>query len=157
MTDTTDAAAGTRDRGLRLRMRGEERRIASQHERLDDLCAEVYTQIEKEGPQAALNHFLIFMTALEAHMSVEEDIYFPALHGLCADAGPDLARLVADHDELRSVGARLEKLMASGDKDGSRLALDQYARHISAHELEEEDLLARITEGPVASGHTSLE
>jgi hypothetical protein len=147
-----------RDAGLRLRMRGEERRITSQHEQLDGLCREVYARIDKDGAGDSLQEYTLFMTALDAHMTVEEDIYFPALHGLCADAGPDLANLVEEHDELRGEATEVRIRLEAHDREGARRSLDRLARHVSDHELAEEDLIARITEGPVAAlGHTSLE
>jgi len=147
-----------KDGGLRLRMRGEETRISSQHERLDELCREVYMRIEKDGAALAINDFLLFVTALDAHMTVEEDIYFPALHGLREDAGEELAKLVAEHETLREGADEIRLLLKAGDRDGARLALDSLAREISRHEQAEEDLIARITEGPVTRfGHSSLE
>lgn len=152
------AAEGAVDMGLKLRMRGEERRIASQHERLDDLCRELYARIGKEGATAALGEFVLFETALDAHMSVEEEIYFPALHGLRTDIGPELSNLVEEHDLLRSQAAGLEQLLRAGDAEAARQALDRLARDVSTHEQLEEALIARITEGPVAPmGHSSLE
>jgi hypothetical protein len=146
------------DGGLRLRMRGEERRINSQHEQLDCLCREVYTKLDKDGPALAINDYLLFMTALDAHMTVEEDIYFPALHGLRTDAAEELTGLVDEHADIRRESDEVRLLLKSGDRDGARLALDGLARHISRHEEAEEDLLARITEGPVErSGHSGFE
>jgi hypothetical protein len=145
------------DSGIRLRMRAEERRISSQHERLDDLCREVYTQIDKHGAAPAIGEYLLFMTALDAHMRIEEEIYFPALHGLRADAGPELTVLVGEHAELRSAAAEIRTQLKAGDREGARLALDSLARRISEHEVAEENLISRITEGPVADfGHSDL-
>jgi len=155
--DDARDGAGHGDIGLRLRMRGEERRIASQHERLDDLCREVYARIDKDGAAPALDEFLLFVTALDAHMTVEEDIYFPALHGLRADAGPELMEFVDEHVELRADAAAVRDRLQEHDGAGARLALDHLARRVSQHELAEEDLIARITEGPVpGSGHSGL-
>ena len=151
-------AGGGRDGGLRLRMRGEERRISSQHEQLDRLCRDVYTKLDKDGPALAINDYLLFVTALDAHMTVEEDIYCPALHGLRSDTAAELERLVDEHAALRREADEVRMLLKAGDRDGARLGLDGLARHISRHEEAEEDLLARITEGPVErSGHSALE
>jgi hypothetical protein len=141
-----------------MRMRGEERRITSQHGQLDRLCREVYIQIDKYGAAPAIGDYLLFMTALEAHMTVEEDIYFPALHGLRPDAGPELADLVGEHAGVRSQAEEVRSLLKAGDGEAARLALDRLARGISRHESAEEKLISRITEGPVADfGHSSLE
>jgi len=157
-TGTGNKSMRVDDIGIRLRMRGEERRITSQHERLDVLCREVYAQIDKHGAASAAGDYLLFMTALDAHMTVEEDIYFPALHGLRPDAGSELAELVGEHAELRRQAEAIRDQLKAGDRDGARLDLDRLARHISKHELAEEDLIARITEGPVADfGHSTLD
>lgn len=151
-------SVGPADVGLRLRMRGEERRIASQHERLDDLVGAVYKRIEEVGASAALDDFRLFVTALEAHMAVEEEIYFPALHGLRADVGPELRDLVAEHGSLREASQAIHELLEADEAEPASAALDRLASRVSSHELAEEELIARITEGPTAGlGRSSLE
>jgi len=138
-------------------MRSEERRITSQHEKLDELCRDVYRCIDKDGPTKAMGDFLLFATALDAHMTVEEDIYFPALHGLRPDAGEELTRLVGEHAQLRQMSERVKGLLKQGDREGAKLGLDQLAREVSAHEAEEEELIVRINEGPVLDdGHGAI-
>jgi iron-sulfur cluster repair protein YtfE (RIC family) len=140
-------------------MRSEERRIASQHERLDDLVGAVYKRIEGGGgASAALDDFRLFVTALEAHMAVEEEIYFPALHGLRADVGPELTDLVAEHGALREASEEIRALLEADEAEPACAALDRLVSRVSSHELAEEELIARITEGPNAGlGRSSLE
>ncbi|MBJ20137.1 MAG: hypothetical protein CL933_12060 [Deltaproteobacteria bacterium] len=145
------------DVGIRLRMRGEERRITVQHERLDGLCREVYIQIEKHGPGRIVGDYLLFMAVLEAHMKIEEEIYFPALHGLRADAGSELEDLIVEHLVLGEEALEVRDLLKANDRAGARVMLDRFARRLARHEAAEEDLIARITEGPVSDfGHSSL-
>ena len=145
------------DAGIRMRMRSEERRIASQHERLDSLCREVYAQMSKYGATPVLGEYLLFMSALDAHMKIEEEIYFPALHGLRADVGSELADFVIEHVELRRKARDVRNLLKANDRAGACLTLDGLARQIEKHEQAEEELIARITEGPVSDfGHSSL-
>jgi hemerythrin superfamily protein len=132
-------------------MRGEERRITSQHERLDALCRDVYTRIDEDGPTRARGDFEIFVTALDAHMTVEEDIYFPAIHGLRSETGEELIHLVEAHAALRRAVEEIGHRLEDGDREGARSRLGQLARAVSQHEREEEDLLARITQGPLTA------
>lgn len=149
---------GDADAGLKLRMRSEERRISSQHRQLEELFDRVLESLSVGGARRAVNDFLLFSTALEAHMSVEEDIYFPALHGLRNDVGGELEELIQDHEKLRRQLDQLRQVLASDRKAESDTLLDELARDIDRHELVEEELIARIAEGPVAGlGHTSLE
>lgn len=146
------------DKGLRMRMRGEERRISSQHKQLGDLFDRILDSVAGGGPRLALNDFLLFSTALEAHMAVEEDIYFPALHGLRNDVGEELLELVAEHARIRGELPEVQKRLNSGNENDARQALDELAILVGRHERQEEELLARISEGPVSGfGHTSLE
>ena len=146
------------DQGLRMRMRGEERRISSQHKQLGDLFDRILASVDGGGPRVALGEFLLFSTALEAHMAVEEDIYFPALYGLRNDVGEELAGLVAEHVRIRGELPIVQKRLKGGSEAHARRALDDLAKLVDRHEKQEENLLARISEGPVSSfGHTSLE
>ena len=148
----------TDDKGLRMRMRGEERRISSQHKQLGELFDRVLASVSGGGPRLALNDFLLFSTALEAHMAVEEDIYFPALHGLREDVGDELVELVSEHVRIRGELRRVQNRLNDGDEAEARKALDDLASLVGRHEKQEEDLLVRISEGPVSSfGHSSLE
>ena len=149
--DTHRLREAEEERGARLRLRGEERRIEGQHERLDTLCREVYAVLGKEGPAAAINDFLLYKSALEAHMTLEEDVYFPALHGLRGDLSELLTKLVEEHDEVRVELTEIKMRLKRGDQTGARLGLEAMARFFEKHEQIEEDLLAHVTEGPIAA------
>lgn len=151
MDKTFDEDSHGIDSGLRLRIRGEERRISSQHRQLGDLFERTMDTVDAIGPRRAIGDFLLFQTALEAHMSVEEDIYFPALHGLRNDVRDELVELVEEHREIRIALDNVKYLMTQSVEREARLALAQLAKRIGRHEGKEEDLLARITEGPLAS------
>ncbi len=144
--------------GLRLRMRSEERRITSQHRQLDELFSRVQASLAEAGAHKALGDFVLFATALEAHMSVEEDIYFPALHGLRADTADELTELVAEHAELKKSLERIHAELEEDDVEAAGPGLDELADFVDRHEAREERLIALITDGPVSGlGHTTLE
>jgi hypothetical protein len=149
MRNSATDGSGDSDAGLRLRMRGEERRITSQHARLDELCGEVHARLDEDGAVKAVGEFALFAAALDAHMTVEEDIYFPALHGLRPDSGEELTGFVRDHAQLREALGAIRERLEANDGDRARESLDRLAQDISRHELAEEALIARITEGPV--------
>ncbi len=158
MDNSFDENSPGNDSGLRLRMRGEERRISSQHRQLGDLFERALDSVETLGPRKAVGDFLLFQTALEAHMSVEEDIYFPALHGLRNDLKDELVALVEEHKDIRIALNNVKYLMSQSVAHDAEMALIELANRIEDHEEKEESLLARITEGPLTSfGHTSLD
>ena len=145
----TDTNLG--DAGERLRMRSHERRIEGQHARLDEFAHDVYEALDKEGIAAALDDFQLYETALEAHMSLEEDVTFPRLHGLRPDLGERLTTLIREHDRLREEVEGIKAQLGKGDRSGARFALEAFARRLDRHEASEEELMARVGEGPMVA------
>ncbi len=146
------------DRGLKRRMRGEERRISSQHRQLGDLFRHVRDSVARGGPRKAVGDFLLFATVLDAHMSVEEDIYFPALHGLRSDLANELEALVREHELIRAELSQIRIVLAKADRAAAFAAFDQLVDFLNRHEREEEELIARVIEGPLSGlGQSSLE
>jgi iron-sulfur cluster repair protein YtfE (RIC family) len=141
----------TTDVGLRLRMRSESRRIAAQHEELNRLRTAVSERIEEDGAIAALETFIRFMATLDAHMNLEEEIYFPALHGLDSSAGPELAELTAEHVEVRLDTVEIRKLLRDDERERARRAFDGLVWRIAKHEMTEEHLIARTMGRPAAT------
>jgi len=85
--------------GLRLRVGREARRISSQHRQLDTFYGMVLDSLSNGRAERARSEFLRFHDALEAHFTVEEQIHFPALHGLRPELDAELATLVEVHSE----------------------------------------------------------
>lgn len=150
----TDTDLG--DAGERLRMRSHERRIEGQHARLDDFAHDVYDSLQKsardkEGVAAAMDDFQLYESALEAHMTLEEDVTFPRLHGLRPDLGERLTILVREHDVLRNEVEAIKAQLEKGDRSAAQLALEAFARRLERHEASEEELLAAVGEGPMVA------
>ena len=136
--------------GLKLRLRSEERRIESQHQRLDILCRDVYSALDKNGPHAAINDFLLYEAAVEAHMTIEEETYFPAIHGLRTDLGSELSDLVQDHVAIRMGLKEIKAHLKSNSTSPAMLSLEALGRQFYTHEINEEELFARVSSGPIA-------
>jgi hemerythrin superfamily protein len=149
MNEQRTRADATADAGLRLRMQGEARRIAAQHEELNRLRTAVSERIDRDGAIAALDTFIRFVATLDAHMNLEEEIYFPALHGLDSDAGGELADLTAEHVEVRLDANEIRNLLRNDERSSARRAFDGLVWRIAKHEMAEENLIARVMGRPV--------
>ena len=136
-----------RDAGLQLRLPGEQRRIHSQHNQLDTLLGIVFQSLDRGSIHMASQAFLRFADAFEAHMEVEESLYFPALHGLRPEIDPELTVLIEEHRSMRADVAAARTLLAGGDRESVRPRLEQLALDISRHEEAEEDLISVIRLG----------
>lgn len=130
--------------GLRLRVNLEARRISSQHRQLDALYAAVAQALEAGEANGAKESFARFWDALDAHFTLEDRLYFPALHGLRQELEGELAQLVREHREFRRDLEHLKARIDGGDLSSCGALLEQLAVALAAHELREEQLVERL-------------
>ncbi len=156
--DRPDPAAPTHgapppgeDRALHMRIGTGTRRLSSQHRQLDLFYAMVREALERGSLRGARVAFVRFRDALEAHVAMEEQVFFPALHGLDPSLEAELTGFVEDHAELRAVLERIHDLLAEGALETSRSELSAFADRVADHERREEDLVSRIS-GPSSGG-----
>jgi hypothetical protein len=128
--------------GLEKRLEFEARRISSQHRQLDAFHEMVARAIEGGDPSAVLAAFMRFRDALEAHFAMEDEVFFPALHGLRPELEGELTALIQEH---RGYRAQLERVQAHFDgeqiAEGGRV-LEAMVEALIAHETREERLQA---------------
>ncbi len=130
--------------GLRLRMQREARVISAQHRALDDFYQRVRAALQAGPSERARAAFARFADALEAHLALEDGLYFPALRGLAPELERDLEALCDEHQQLRE---RLTKLAPSIESEACEVCvrlLDRFAGDLAEHEGREEGLLASI-------------
>ncbi len=130
--------------GLERRVRQETRRISSQHRKLDTLFAMLEAAVRNADPILVRQTFERFGDALDAHFSLEDGFYFPALHGLHPELDHQLAELVKEHETLRSDLAALGAALEDGPASAAEAALDRFAGSLTLHEEKEERLVAGI-------------
>ena len=131
--------------GVRMRMGHFGARLSAQHRQLDEFFATVIGAVERGSLIAARVVFTRFHDALEAHISVEDRVLFPALRGLHPRITSELVRLVEDHDDFRRRLNELAELLAKGSVEEFSDAFDRLAVVFSQHEEREERLIARFT------------
>jgi hypothetical protein len=131
--------------GLRLRLGAESRRIRSQHRQLDAIYARVLAALERGSSAEARGALERFRDAWEAHTSLEDGFYFPALRGLRPALGARLDALSDEHERLRAGLERLDALLAAGDAGRLGPALEGFVAEINEHEQREEELLSELT------------
>ncbi|MCA9511645.1 MAG: hemerythrin domain-containing protein [Myxococcota bacterium] len=144
-----------RDVGARHRMRYEELRISRQHDQLNALFGAVLSSLYRDAVHCAREAFVRFADALEAHLSLEDRLYFPALHGLRPDLTSKLATLCDEHDALRDRAVVIRMLLSSGERETSRERLDEFAELLADHEAREEELISHantsLNDAPAAT------
>ena len=133
------------DSGLKLRFPSLARRIASQHEQLHTLAAMVSSSVERGSLRSARLAFTSFSAALESHMTLEDQTFFPAIRGLSPSLAPHLAQLIAVHAGFRQRLDDLHELLARGSAEEFRRGFDGFCSDFAQHEVREERIVAGAT------------
>jgi hemerythrin superfamily protein len=131
--------------GLRRRVSREARRISNQHRQLDAFYELVVRSLDGDSQDRARSEFLRFHDALDAHFTIEEQVHFPALHGLRPELDEDLTRLVEEHRTFRDALERLAELIEGGDLARCARDLDRFVVELAQHEGREERMAERVS------------
>jgi iron-sulfur cluster repair protein YtfE (RIC family) len=130
--------------GLRHRLRRAVRRSESQHGQLRALLAEIEGPVRAGALTVPGEWIARLRDALQAHFELEDQVLFPALHGLEPTASGSIETLSREHaDFLSELGASLA--------EPSGCACDAFLRLRAAlgdHERREEQLLESVVDGP---------
>jgi hypothetical protein len=134
--------------GLRSRLRRAVQRVEEQHRALREVAGAL-DRAFAAGSREEVDGWLTRMRdGLTAHFELEEEVVFPALHGLDPATRAEIAQLERDHGRFV---AKLDALLARAP-DGAALAaanLKGLRERLAAHELREEHLLAQALGGAV--------
>jgi hemerythrin superfamily protein len=125
----------------------EARRISNQHRQLDAFYELVVRSLDGDSRDRARSEFLRFHDALDAHFTIEEQVHFPALHGLRPELDEDLTRLVEDHRAFRDVLDRLAAMIEAGELARCADDLDRFVVELAQHEGREERMAERVSGG----------
>ncbi len=127
--------------GLRIQLARQGTGIASQHRQLDVFVREVSQALRRAQRRDCETAVFRLQGALNAHFAVEEQVIFPALHGLHFELADKILALERDHERLRKDVDRLALAIVASDITTARRALEEFDAALSAHERSEERIL----------------
>lgn len=132
--------------GLRSRLRRVVQRVEDQHRALREIAVELDRALASGSRELAHAWLTRMRDALRAHFELEEEVVFPALHGLDPDTLSEIEQLERDH------GRFLERLRAllAGEPGATPLTpadVKGLRERLAAHELREEHLLEQALAG----------
>jgi len=127
--------------GFALRLRREAQRVASQHAQLDLFQGVVQDALQRGDLAEAERTLARFCEALDAHFSLEEEFYFPAVHSHDSELGAQLSELALEHESLRTGCSEATFALSRGDAAACEAMLDALLPRLDAHERREEALL----------------
>ena len=131
--------------GLRKRLARQGTGIASQHRQLDAFIREVSQALQRGQRRDCETAVFRLQGALNAHFTVEEQIIFPALHGLHSELADKVWVLQCDHERLREHMDRLALAIVASDIATMQRALEEFDTALSAHERIEEHILENVS------------
>ena len=138
--------------GLRHRVKRAVRQMSDQHRNLRAIHGSIRGALERGGMQDVCAALDRLQCAMGAHFALEDEVFFPALHGLRPEFADSLEALSREHagfgEALRKLGPDLE---ASG-VESFRSGFEAYAEALAAHERREEQIVATLVESIVSSG-----
>lgn len=102
----------------------------------------VLADLERGSLQNARTSFLRFRDALEAHLTLEDHVFFPAFRGLRPELSETLARLFDEHEVFRGDLEQLHELLALGSAEEFLRMFQALAARVAEHEKLEEETLA---------------
>ncbi|MDJ0864626.1 MAG: hemerythrin domain-containing protein [Myxococcota bacterium] len=132
------------DVGLQHRVGRIERQIATQHRHLAPLCEQIRSALERGDRSGAHDALHGYEQAIRAHFALEDEMFFPALHGLHPEHGAALEALSAEHDALRAGVRDLADRTGLTDLSALARALDAFQRALRQHEAREEELVTAV-------------
>jgi iron-sulfur cluster repair protein YtfE (RIC family) len=130
--------------GLELRLKRVRRQIAAQHRHLKPIFQVLCDAVAARDPREARAAFENYRDAIEAHFSLEDEFFFPALHGLHREYARQLDALTREHEgflrDVREIGEALRR----ADLPRANEALEAFAAALSAHEENEQRIVDAI-------------
>jgi hypothetical protein len=128
--------------GLRFRVQRAAKKIPQQHRHIDELFGRLQAALTRDGLPEVKEMFLQYHGAIEANFAIEDDVFFPALHGLHPELGAELQKLCDEHrsfsKDLEDLADRLDNLHLKTFNSG----LHSFIARLALHEWREERLLA---------------
>lgn len=131
--------------GLQLRVRRLLRQMVAQHRHLKPIYQALGHALA-QGADEARSAFEGYREAIDAHFSLEDDFFFPALHGLRPERASDLEALVREHRGFLADVGRIGEAVRAGDLERAGKALEAFSAALAAHESREEELVSAFRE-----------
>jgi hypothetical protein len=132
--------------GLRYRLRRAAREMADQHQHIHEILADFDVVLADGSRDRVAELYGRYRSALEAHFALEEEVFFPALHGLQPEHGSELGALSREHEGFLAELAGLRARLADDHLGAFGRALRDLVRALELHERREEVIARSLLE-----------
>jgi len=133
---------------------GVQQYFAADHRECDAAWAALEAAGDDPAHQGAL--FRDFEARLLRHLSMEEEVLFPAIEEATGMRGGPIAVMRHEHEQMRGLLAEMARRAAGGDFDGVIDQGDTLLMIIQQHNSKEEGILYPIAERALASSWPAI-
>lgn len=130
--------------------------FSDDHRECDELWAAVEGAVTKADKAKAAALWSEFSKRLLKHLTMEEEVLFPAFEAKTGMKGGPTAVMRSEHVQMRGVLAEMERRVASGDLDGLLDQGDTLLMLIQQHNAKEEGMLYPMAEQVLGEQWPSL-
>lgn len=144
-----DADAGGADPGL-------SGFFAADHRACDALWAEVEAAVDGGDAAAATDAFRVFEAAMQRHLSMEEEVLFPAFERATGMTGGPTQVMRSEHGRMRAVLGQMAGLASAGQLNELVDQGDTLLMLIQQHNAKEEGILYPMAQQHLAGDWDEL-
>ncbi len=137
-------------RGLRFRLKRAARQTREQHEHIHEILRDFESAVTERDRERLGEVYGLYRSALAAHFQLEEEVFFPALHGLHPEHGPELEELAAQHLSMASALEDLSLRVGTEAVEVFAAELRALVSELGHHEQREERLVRQLMRRPDA-------
>ena len=124
--------------------------LGDDHHRCDELFAAAEQAVAQQGPQALDAHGA-FITAMERHFGIEEELLFPAFEAASGSSMGPTAVMRHEHEQMRQLFADMDAALQASQADDYLGARETLLILMQQHNAKEEQMLYPMTEHVLAS------
>jgi iron-sulfur cluster repair protein YtfE (RIC family) len=119
-----------------------------EHSELDQLVQGLREALESGSRFRASEALEDLGVALDSHLAIEEDVYFPLLQQLVPETASGIQAALEAHVEIRAELDRMRSELTRLDLPTVEAALDRLLRRFEEHERQESRMIAPLRARP---------
>jgi iron-sulfur cluster repair protein YtfE (RIC family) len=125
--------------------------MAADHRRCDHSFADAEALVSKSDWQQGAGRFQQFLSEMEHHFSMEEEVLFPAFEQHTGQTAGPTQVMRSEHTQMRQLLKEMSQAVAGEDRDGFLGLSETLMIIMQQHNMKEEQMLYRMADQVLAS------
>lgn len=120
--------------------------LGHQHHNCDQLFAQAEASVAKSQWESATTDFECFLTAMERHFSLEEQILFPQVEDHLGHTGGPTAVMRMEHQQMRQIFTEMAESITAHDTESYLGLAETLLMLMQQHNAKEEQILYPLSD-----------